>query len=357
MALLAVATLVVTQLTQEEAASTAPSGRGAASREFFGIGLAETPTASEVRRIARAGVRVARVTFDWRAFQASPDAPPAFTAVDPLVRRLAEAHIRALPGFVATPGWLASDPTTAPLFSAEARAGWRGFLAAAVGRYGPHGSFWEENPSLPYEPIRSWQIWNEENSAGYFGPTPSPEAYARLLHISAAAIRGADPRATIVLGGMFETVGTGGSILSWRFLRGLYEAGAEGNFDAVGVHPYDPELAGMAHQVQRIRNVIDVEDDSATPIWIDEIGWGSGTSGSKLNLGLEGQATMLRRAYSYIVANRERLGIGKLIWYPLHDPLKVDATTCGFCDSEGLFDAAGTAKPAWHVFRRFVGSR
>ncbi len=354
-AILALATFAVTQLTGEDKGSTgAPALTAPAS--FFGLGFAGSPSTTDLARVNSAGVKVVRLTFDWRTFQPTGAAPPRFDAVDPIIRTLAEAHVRAFPGFVGTPGWLAPDPTTAPLFSSAARSAWGAFLAAAVQRYGPNGSFWSENPSVPYEPIRAWQIWNEENAVGYFGPRPSPSAYAELLHISAAAIRGADPGATIVTGGMFQTVGRGGSILSWRFLRGLYRAGGAPDFDAVGVHPYDPDIAGMARQVKRIRAVMDAAGRPGTPIWIDELGWGSGATGSKLNLGPEGQAAMLSQAFDYVLANRKELGIEHLMWYPLRDPPAVANNPCGFCDSAGLLEATGAPKPAWAAFRSYVAS-
>ena len=353
LAILAVGVLLVTQLRNDDGSgSSTPVPPPPAPPRFFGLGISGTPAAGDLARLAASGATMARVTFDWRTFQPTADAPPAFGDVDPLIRGLAEAHVEILPGFVATPGWLTPDPTTAPLFSREARDGWRGFLRATVERYGPHGSFWRDNPDVPYDPIRYWQVWNEENAVGYFGPKPSPHAYADLLHISAAAIRGADPSAKIVLGGMFETVGSGGSIHSWTFLRDLYAAGAAGDFDVAGVHPYAPGMTGVLDQIRRMRAAMDSNDGASTPLWVDEIGWGSANGGSKLNLGPAGQAAMLTRALTELAARRGELGIGRVVWYPLRDPeTQADATACGFCDSEGLLDASGRPKPSWRAYR------
>jgi hypothetical protein len=35
-----------------------------------------------------------------------------------------------------------------------------------VRRYGYGGEFWSENPGVPYHPIKTWEIWNEENAEG-----------------------------------------------------------------------------------------------------------------------------------------------------------------------------------------------
>ncbi len=59
-------------------------------------------------------------------------------------------------------------------------------------RYGPEGTFWEENPGLPYLPIRRWEIWNEENLATFaYHPYPAP--LARLLRLSGQVLHEADP--------------------------------------------------------------------------------------------------------------------------------------------------------------------
>src|SRR5207237_6154594 len=126
------------------------------------------------------------------------------TQTDRYVGKAANHGVSALPILFATPGWLSDSYIKAPVFSSEARAAWRRFVHAAVARYGPNGSFWAEHPQVAYLPVRDWQIWNEENSPGFYAPAPSPSSYDRLLGISATVIRRLDPGARIVLGGMFE---------------------------------------------------------------------------------------------------------------------------------------------------------
>ena len=83
-----------------------------------------------------------------------------------------------------------------------ASAGWFNFLRLAVQRYGPNGTFWAANPTIPPRPIRVWQIWNEPNFK-YFVTHPNPGQYGKLVKISSGAIRSIDPGAKIVLGGLF----------------------------------------------------------------------------------------------------------------------------------------------------------
>ena len=97
-------------------------------------------------------------------------------------------------------------------------------------RYGPQGSLWAERPDLPRVPVRAWQVWNEPNLTRYWSEQPFARSYVRLLRAADAALRAADPGATVVLAGLPNE--------SWTALRRIYEAGGRGHFDAVALHPY-----------------------------------------------------------------------------------------------------------------------
>ena len=90
-----------------------------------------------------------------------------------------------------------------PVYTLAQRRAWSSFLRALVGRYGPTGSFWKLHPELPKEPIRTWQIWNEENDHRF--AEASVRDYVGLLRGSAPAIRSVDPDARILLGGLYAT--------------------------------------------------------------------------------------------------------------------------------------------------------
>jgi hypothetical protein len=158
----------------------------------------------------------------------------------------------------------------------------------------------------------------------------------------------------VVLGGMFET-GTKypNAIVSWRFLARLYRLGGRKEFDVVGAHPYSPQFSGFTYQLQRLANVIRRYHDRQTPIWVDEIGWGSGRGGSPQNKGPRGQARILRRAFRYASRNRNRLGIRRIMWFPWRDSGHTP-TQCSFCGVTGLIRSDGSAKPSWRSFRRLA---
>ena len=92
-----------------------------------------------------------------------PLAEPDWDGFDREVELAAEAGIRIMPFVWGSPEWVAPQPIDLPVRSAWQRWGWTKLLREAAERYGPDGSFWEENPDLPFLPIRRWEIWNEEN--------------------------------------------------------------------------------------------------------------------------------------------------------------------------------------------------
>jgi hypothetical protein len=329
----------------------APAAVAHAHSGLFGVGLARKPSSHDLFRMRQAKIRSVRLSLDWRSVEPTPGGFD-FGPTDRTMAGLADHGITAVPQFVATPGWLSHRTYLPPVHKKRQRAEWSKFLRRVVKRYGRHGTFWSAHPGLPYRPATAFQIWNEQNAPGFFEPKPSPAVYARLLKLSARTIHGVDPNAKIVLGGMFETSGTGGAIYPWKFVGRLYGLGMRSYFDAVGSHPYSSSLSGVRSQVTRLRRAMNRHRDRSTPLWIDEIGWGSARSGSLINKGPRGQARMLKRSFAYFASHRRRLGIGRVYWYPFRDT-HYNADTCGFCNSEGLFNRHGKAKPAWKAFKRF----
>jgi polysaccharide biosynthesis protein PslG len=335
------------------AANGATVKKAAAQPPFYGVGLSAPASDSDYARMAAGGARTARFVIDWRQVQPAPGGGFRWGLTDRYMRGIAKQGLEALPLLFATPGWVAGNYIRPPLFSKRARSAWRAFVQAAVARYGAGGTFWADNPALPADPIRYWQIWNEQNSPDFWAPHPSPEQYAALLKISADEIRAVDPSAQIVLGGMFEGNVSYGATLSWKYLADLYKLGAGKYFDVVGAHPYSPKISQYEFQLRRLAATIQRYGHGATPIWIDEIGWGSGRSGSPLNKGPEGQAQMLRRAFEFAAHNRRRLDVQRILWFSWRDSANT-SEQCAFCGGTGLRGPNGAAKPAWRVFRRLA---
>ncbi len=321
---------------------------------FFGIspnrGL---PTAAEFARMQRGGIRTYRIPLGWSQAWPSPGVLN-WASFDAQVAGAAAAGLSVLPVTYSTPSWLGVSPLTLPVGSAWQRGVWQAFLTLAVERYGPGGDFWTANPGLPYRPIRAWQIWNEENATWYTEPV-SVTGYAQLLKISSKALKAVDPGATVVTGGLYGRPNLPKTLTASNFLKRLYRVkGVKASFDAVGLHPYAHDLREMRSLIDGIRSIIKGAGDPATPIWLDEFGWGSGTGGTSYDRGLQGQKKMLVAAYKTLIANQRRWRIGRTYWFSWEDVLP---PACFYCTHSGLFTVSDVPKPAWYGFLQISRGR
>jgi polysaccharide biosynthesis protein PslG len=341
----------------------APSSATAAASTFWGVSSQTPVAAADLARMAEAEVGTLRALFSWAAIEPGPGGRD-WSSSDALVAAAAANGIRVLPVLGGTPDWVARGPDRRrcvddcgvhPPRSRAALRAWRRFVGDAVRRYGRGGEFWSLHPELAARPIVAWQIWNEQNSPDFFAPRISARRYARVLDRAAHAIRGADRRATVVLGGMAEFAGVRGARPAWRYLRALYRLqGARRDFDGVGVHPYAANVAGVRKQLSRTRRAMRRAGDRRARIWVTEIGVASGTGGDPFELGTLGQADHLRRSFRLLRDRRRRLGIRVVIWFSWRDS---PTALCAWCPTSGLFDGAYAAKPAFEAFTRFTGGR
>ncbi len=341
---------------------------------FFGVVPQATLTDDDLDRMGAGKVGTLRIVLPWSSVD--PTAEPGDTdlsIIDPVVLGAARNGIQVIPTIFSVPDWVAQDldgaecgpeeaigcATTAP-HSEEALAAWKDFVGEMVDRYGPNGKLWEAFPDAPAIPVRAWQIWNEQNSPTFYQPKPDPEGYAKLLSSAAEAIRERDPGAQILLGGMFQTNGTGDLILADRFLHDLYEIdGTSDDFDAVSAHPYAASLEKIETQVELLHDEIDRAGDNAA-LWVTEVGASSGDGEDcvepcPLELGEQGQAELLRGAFDYFLSKRSDWNIAGIIWYSWRDTPD-DLPVCSWCPEAGLFPLESLEpKPAWGAFTSFTG--
>jgi hypothetical protein len=322
---------------------------------FFGVSPGEgLPTPQEFADMRRGGIRTYRVPLGWSAAWPNPGRFN-WQIFDSQVAGAAASRISVLPVIYSTPRWLTASPASMPVDSLVQRDLWEVFLERAVHRYGPRGSFWSAHPELPYEPIHAWQIWNEENGVWFTDPV-SVSRYAQLLRISSRALRNADPNAKVVLGGLYgRPSSTGGALWAKDFLSQLYQfKRIKRTFDIVALHPYAGEVDQMRSQIVETRDVMDRNGDAATPIWIDEFGWGSGSERLSFDKGLEGQKTTLVAAFKMLIENRRRWKIGRTYWFPWEDD---PPPTCYYCATGGLFTSDLQPKPAWYGYVGVTGGQ
>jgi hypothetical protein len=269
------------------------------------------PFGSEWDLMAASGVETVRVAFDWREAQPSEGGPIAFAGMDAVVAAAAARRLRVLPVVHRTPDWAAADPGDGAAATPRGTAAYTRFLTALVGRYGPSGSLWAEQPALPRTPIRDWQIWNEPNLTRYWSSQPFAKPYVRLLKASRRALRAADPGSRTILAGLPNE--------SWIALRKVYKAGGRRAFDAVALHPYTGRPRNVIKLIEFARREMRKHGDRRKPVWLTELSWPASKGKTEGAPGFvtseKGQASRLKLALRLLAGARKRLRIERVVWY------------------------------------------
>ncbi len=318
-------------------------------RSFFGVVSQAGLNGRDFQNMRAGHVGSLRVPIQWDQVERRRGVYD-WSDTDALVAATARAGVKLRPFLYGSPRWIASAPAHPPLRSKAAREAWKSFLRKVVKRYGRGGSFWAGRTHR--KPVTHWQIWNEPNFDFYWLPKPSPRDYARLLRLSARAIRSQDQHATIVLGGV-----------AWvhdgmdprTFLRAMYRVkGIRRSFDQVALHPYAPRVRDMKYEVSLIRRVMARANDARTPLAITELGWASGgPPGAPLVTTPRGQARRLKGAFKSLSRHQKDWRLSGVSWFAWQDIRKNPDKGCIFCRHAGLFTVDGDAKPAWRAFKRF----
>jgi hypothetical protein len=340
---------------------------------FWGAVPQTILTPEQLERVHRGGVESIRVLFDWGGVQPTRGGPYDWSGLDSLVGNNAKAGIDVLPFLAGSPTWAVPQSTvpgsggakTAARLpvSGAAKTAWAAYLTAVVGRYGPNGTFWSENPTVPKHPIRFWQIWNEPNFK-YFVGKPNPTEYGTLVNQSYATLKAADPGSRVVLAGLFarpkgsRTSSGQHKSLNWYgsdFLEQMYKTvpGIKAKFSGVALHPYSYYFQELGPEIEELRHVLTVNHDGAKGLWITELGWSSEkpTSSNLFNKGEAGQAQQMKGAFNLFKKNQQKWKIQRVYWFSVDDL----AGACNFCGGSGLFGEGFKPKQAWTTYAKFAG--
>lgn len=351
--------------------AAAPAGAATVPRSFFGV-MANGPFFSasdlpaETALMRESGVGTIRLPVEWsdlQPYESPADVPEAersrFTLVDgvptdfgPTDQRVLAAAAQGIDVLALVnkaPPWAEKDPF-ADFSPPRDPAAYGRFLQVLVGRYGPQGTLWAENPGARRVPVRRFQVWNEPSLPRYFAVKSFARPYVELLGAAYRAVKKADPGATVVTAGLPN--------YSWRDLERLYRAGlrARGHFDAVAVHPFTGEASGSVEILRRVRRVMDSYGDRRSPIWVSEISWPSGRNQAEANQRWvtteAGQARKVTEVYRAFARARGSLRLQRAYWYSW---VTTDQRSVNAFDYAGLrkvgADGAFVDKPALSAYR------
>ncbi len=209
--------------------------------------------------------------------------------------------------------------------------------------------------------VGAYIIWNEPNlGAEWAGQRPDPVAYTALLCWAYAALKAADPGATVVSAGLAPTNGGDAALDDRLFLRQMLEAGAGRCFDVLGAHAYSfghpPDDPHGAHDGLNLARLLDLREimkahgEGGKPVWITEIGWTTDGAGAHAwqTVSPEQQAAYLMEAWRLIA--EEWPWVQVLTIWNLSQGLPAGDEMAGY----SLLAADGHPKPAYDAMRALL---
>jgi hypothetical protein len=343
-------------------AQSAMAGR--AHPGFYGVFYqAQGKAGKDVRKMQDAGAKHVKMALRWPTVE-SRQGEFHWETYDKLIGNMASRGIQVLPMFYASPRWVENKASKPPLGDKSSRRAWKNFVTRAVNRYGRNGTYWTDplefamdHPGKAPKPIKAWQVWNEPNLENYFSTKKRRVAkYANLLQLTHDAIKPADRKAKVVLGGLVGNGKPSGSLNGWTFLDKLYkQKGARRKFDVAALHPYSSSIHYMKKWVHKFHRALRSHGDGKKAVWITELSWGSDPPDRiGFNKGPRGQKRILTRAFQTFWRTRHKYSTRRVYWFALRDP-KHGNPRCSFCGSAGLLKTNFDKKPSWKAFKSFTG--
>jgi hypothetical protein len=209
--------------------------------------------------------------------------------------------------------------------------------------------------------VRHWEVWNEPNNVVFWKPKPDSTVYTELLKASYAAIKAADPGASVLGGSTSPATNDGTNIDPRDFMQRVYEGGGGDSFDAWAHHPYCyagtfdcPKTQApwsawsqMSLTQPNLRGIMSANGDAGKKIWLTEFGAPTGGDGTAVSEARQDQ--MLRDSYGMV---RDTPWLGPLMWYSLKDR----GTSGDREDWFGLIRANGSFKPAFNTYKQLAGN-
>lgn len=187
--------------------------------------------------------------------------------------------------------------------------------------------------------VEAYEVWNEEDEAGWWNAPGGPNAanYLDMLRASYAAVKRADPLATVILGPLTAN--------NYGFLEQMYAAngGAALPADAVAVHTdtacltvapsfyyRDSTQNGRIGRysflgIKEVRNTL-VKAGDPKPVWVTEFGWQASnrTCSAGTNAGNKPEGVSEAQQAQYLAEALHCLSaedyVPVALWYTDRDP-------------------------------------
>ncbi len=299
------------------------------------------------------GIGTLRQPFIWSEIE-EVKGKYDFGYIDGFVADAAQHAVTVLPILFGTPDFRSTKPRRGALRGAyppRKLSDIAGFARKAAKRYGPKGTFWRANPTVPKHAIRSWQIWNEPNLPVYWRPAPNAAQYVELLAAAARGIKSVDRGAEIVTAGVPQSPN---GLPLQDYIAAMYRAGARRSFETLALNPYGATSGEVIKRVKTTRRTMDRFGDRRARIWVTELGWADQGPASRFTVGPKVQAARIRATITELWKQRERLKIRGFVYYNWRDSPPYAGGRDFWGLHTGLLDIDGRQKPAYEAFRSTV---
>jgi hypothetical protein len=326
-----------------KAAATGASGYGFATSL---VGLSPTELNRKLDGIKATGATWVRFDLSWDAVQHASAASYNWAPTDAVAQAAAVRGLKVVMIVDFVPPWARpAGCTNSQMCGPADPAAYGRFAAVAAAHYRAYG-------------VENWEIWNEPNISYRFHPAANPSLYVAMLKASYAAIKQADPNATVIAASTAPAATEHGDMRPDDFIQAMYDDGAAGSFDALSVHPYTyPETPAQSNpadawgQMQSIRDMMVAHGDGAKKIWITE--FGAPTAGPNEAGDHVSEAVQAQSVTEAISIFRSYTWSGPFFWYDYRDSGGSALNSENFY---GLVRADGTFKPSYRAFEQAVAT-
>ncbi|MEO8286352.1 MAG: hypothetical protein ABI670_07920 [Chloroflexota bacterium] len=283
-----------------EVAKAAPIG----SRSFFGMNLyitgLERPKGEKMAMLNAAedlGVKWSREEMSWANLEPGEKGSFNWGPYDPWINELVKRGIGVVGTLQTTPSWASGVHSDQPDWYWNAPRNPQDFVDFAY------------QTALHYAgKIDVWEIWNEPDVEITFkcGGCDRAALYAEMLSGSYAAIKKANPKAVVLIGGLSIHDSNNGGM---AFLDAVVAAsGGRLNFDVLSIHPYMPDrmpestdpktvVQNFPYRLDMSYKWLQAHGAEDKEIWITEDGYSTCSECGTLGVSEEEQARRLIRLH------------------------------------------------------------
>jgi hypothetical protein len=272
----------------------------------------------ELPLIAGLGAGILRLEFPWPLLEPRRGVFD-WRRSDYIVRQASRHRIAVQPVLVYSPSWAADGASSPP------RAGdFSRFVRRFATRYRHNIDYYE--------------LWNEPDIARYWEGTQA-EYVGRVLVPGYRAVKAADPRAKVLLGGP-TTADVG-------WLHGIYRHGGGRSFDVLTYHDYTGDPAALVRNAFAAEGVLEAHGQGWKPIWLGEYGV------------QEPYTADVHQQRLFRAALTEEMPLARALWYTLRDDFPMTCCPPAPVKSEyfGVMTDAYVRKQGYGLMRQLLVAR